>query len=389
LDDAVLTMKKEAKNCGHTLYLIGDQVFGTAPDQDDQEEEEEEEEPFNIPFVYFDAVTNYDVYGSSKSVSGSGSGQQLSPYAGTELVDNYYAEQEKWKAMALTENCRFIPAVSPGYNDRGVRLEKDHPPLSRKLNDESEEEGSLFLYQLQKALPLVDPAVDNLILVNSFNEWHEDTQIEPTMTTTVSTTTTTTQPETLTGGLEYSGYGELYLDILKSQTQKVIEGYGADTIVSSSSVSFTNVHTCANQNDGVSFYITDSDDEVWNTMGEGTSKKINELSFTPGGDVVSCQNKRYDYELHGGGHFVFNATSSSSSAIVGDTCTNGRGTSDCSAIIINTCDTATAADADSSSSNQKQKCRHRDIISSSGKILNTDDHSSIQQWKNEMIHSYN
>jgi hypothetical protein len=64
-------------------------------------------------------------------------------------------------------------------------LEADHPPLSRKLT-EFQEEGSLFQYQLQNALPLVDPAVDNMILVNSFNEWHEDTQIG-TMTTTTMT----------------------------------------------------------------------------------------------------------------------------------------------------------------------------------------------------------
>jgi len=273
-----------------------------------------------------------------------GSSGQPSPYGGKESVDNYYAEQGKWRELALKENCRYIPPVSPGYNDRGVRLEKDHPPLSRKLTEFSDE-GSLFLYQLQKALPLVDPAVDRMILVNSFNEWHEDTQIEPTVIGGNAT-----KPEALTGGLEYIGYGERYLDILKSQTKKVMEGYGSETIISSSSVYFTNVHTCSNQNDGVTFYITDSDDDQYN----GGKSGVNELYFTPGVDVLSCKNKRFDYELHGGGHLAFNSTS----AIVGDTCANGRGTSDCSAILINNCD------------NLNRKCRHRDIISSGGTVLN-------------------
>jgi hypothetical protein len=110
-------------------------------------------------------VTNYDVYGSAG---------QPSPYADKTLVDSYYAEQEKWRQLALQENCRFIPPVSPGYNDRAVRLANNHPPLSRRLSA-ADEEGSLFWYQLTKALPLVDPEVDNMILVNSFNEWHEDT----------------------------------------------------------------------------------------------------------------------------------------------------------------------------------------------------------------------
>jgi hypothetical protein len=155
LEEALLTMRSEASKCGHNLYLIGDQVFASAPDPD---------APF-VPFWYFDAVTNYDVYGSSG---------RPSPYANRTSVDSFYAEQQKWREQALKENCRFIPPVSPGYNDRAVRLENNHPPLSRRLSA-TDEEGSLFWYQLTKALPLVDPEIDNMILVNSFNEWHEDT----------------------------------------------------------------------------------------------------------------------------------------------------------------------------------------------------------------------
>jgi hypothetical protein len=53
---------------------------------------------------------------------------------------------------------------------------------------------------------------DNLILVNSFNEWHEDTQIEPAVGDTAS------YPVQLTAGLQYEGYGELYLNILRQST---------------------------------------------------------------------------------------------------------------------------------------------------------------------------
>ncbi|KAG7352529.1 glycosyl hydrolase family 99 protein [Nitzschia inconspicua] len=195
LEQALLTMRSEASKCGHNLYLIGDQVFASAPDPD---------EPF-VPFWYFDAVTNYDVYGSAG---------QPSPHADRASVDAYYAEQEKWRLQALEENCRYIPPVSPGYNDRAVRLESNHPPLSRRLSA-TDEEGSLFWYQLTKALPLVDPEVDNMILVNSFNEWHEDTQIEP-----VIGGAPTDEPLLYTGGLEYTPYGELYLDILQGATTR-------------------------------------------------------------------------------------------------------------------------------------------------------------------------
>jgi hypothetical protein len=157
-------------------------------------------------------VTTYDLYGGSGRPEG---------YAGKELVDKYYSNQEKWRDRALTENCLYIPPVSPGYNDRSVRFEKDHPPLSRKLTS-SAEEGSLFWYQLKRALPLVSPSVDNMILVNSFNEWHEDTQIEPAVSIGYRDIPTN-QPPILTGGLEYVPYGDLYLDLLAAATSKNVQ----------------------------------------------------------------------------------------------------------------------------------------------------------------------
>jgi glycoprotein endo-alpha-1,2-mannosidase len=155
LEEALLTMRSTANKCGKSLYLIGDSVFESAPDPTVP----------HVPFWYFDAVTNYDIYGSAGRPEG---------HVGMERVDQYYFQQAEWKKQAQKENCHYIPAVSPGYNDRAVRMENDHPPLSRRITADSEE-GSLLHYQLQHARELVDSKVDNMILVNSFNEWHEDT----------------------------------------------------------------------------------------------------------------------------------------------------------------------------------------------------------------------
>jgi glycoprotein endo-alpha-1,2-mannosidase len=191
LESAVLTIRSTASKCGHEIFLVGDHVFQDAP---------EPNEAF-VPFWYFDAVTNYDVYGSMGRPT----------YAGTNAVDAYYSEQGEWRARALENGCHYIPAVSPGYNDRAVRLESNHPPCSRRITADGEE-GSLFSYQLQRAKPLVDPGVNNLIMVNSFNEWHEDTQIEPAVGVR------TTLPNLMTQGVSYEGYGELYLNILREST---------------------------------------------------------------------------------------------------------------------------------------------------------------------------
>jgi glycoprotein endo-alpha-1,2-mannosidase len=199
LEQALLTMRSEAAKCGHNLYLIGDEVFKSAPDPTVP----------HFPFWYFDAVTNYDIYGSAGRPEG---------YAGKLAVDLYYQDQAQWKKQAAADNCRYIPAVSPGYNDRGVRLENDHPALSRRLTADAEE-GSLFHYQLKHAKDLTDPELGRLILVNSFNEWHEDTQIEP-----VATGEATEWPPLMTQGLEYVGYGNLYLDILGASTVSAASG---------------------------------------------------------------------------------------------------------------------------------------------------------------------
>ena len=83
-----------------------------------------------------------------------------------------------WRNKAHKGGAAFIPAISPGYNDRGVRYESGHPALSRQLY-KGTEEGALFKESLKKALELIDKSTNNLLMVNSFNEWHEDSQIGP------------------------------------------------------------------------------------------------------------------------------------------------------------------------------------------------------------------
>ena len=190
-------------NCGnHTLYIVGDQVFGQAPESKNLTAYQ--------PFELLDAVTNYDVYGS----------MGIYGYAGEQDVINYYQHDELgWRQQALAAQCGFVPSVAAGYNDLGVRPEAHHAPLSRRLTSNSSPEGSLFQVSLEQARLLVDPAMNNLLMVTSFNEWHEDTQIEPCVGKASSL------PDTLTHGLEYEGYGELYLDILRETTS--IEGESA------------------------------------------------------------------------------------------------------------------------------------------------------------------
>ena len=192
MEDVIALMRYAAQKSGYDIFIVGDHVFSTAPDEE-----------YYPPFTVLDAVTNYDVYGSMGVKGG---------YAGMEGVIRHYQKQREWREHALDHGCAFLPSASPGYNDLGVRPEKKHFPLSRRLtaNDKS---GSLFQAVLREARYLVDSSVQNLLIVNSFNEWHEDTQIEPVVGTTTSS------PSNFTYGLEYEGYGELYLNILRQETE--------------------------------------------------------------------------------------------------------------------------------------------------------------------------
>jgi hypothetical protein len=211
-------MRQAAGGEGYEIYIVGDHVFQDAP----------ENASLRPPFTILDAVTKYvcstdvaimTLYTQSNallhfltaSYDVYGSMQQPSPYATEEGVREHFQRSKEWKELAAQHNCTFIPSVSPGYNDLGVRPEKHHGPLARQISA-SDLPGSLFKVALQYGRRLVESRTGNVIMVNSFNEWHEDTQIEPVQGPSASL------PETLTHGIEYQGYGELYLNILREET---------------------------------------------------------------------------------------------------------------------------------------------------------------------------
>jgi glycoprotein endo-alpha-1,2-mannosidase len=186
-------MRSTAADYSYELYIIGDYASGRPRGDGDIDPDPGLE--------MLDAITNYDIYGSFREKG----------YTGQDGVDQYFDEQEQWMQLCATIGCDYIPGVSPGFNDRGVRLEMNHTAIARKLSPDAEP-GSLFRASLKRAVEHVQASTSNLLLVNSFNEWHEDSQIEPV------TGEATSEPVLYTQGIEYVGYGELYLDILREMT---------------------------------------------------------------------------------------------------------------------------------------------------------------------------
>ncbi len=192
LDEVVDLMRSAATAAGHDLYIIGDQAFGQAPSG-------------SSAFELLDGVTNYDVYGSV-GVSG---------FAGQQAVDAYFAAQAGWQALSTAAGVAFMPAATPGFNDKGVR--DGHAAVSRRLTADGEP-GSLFREMLRQATVQTEEATGNMLLITSWNEWHEDTQIEPVATAAATDLDDSDSGRAYTEGLEYEGYGVRYLDILREET---------------------------------------------------------------------------------------------------------------------------------------------------------------------------
>ena len=192
LQSSLTTIRNAASAAGYQIFIVGDQVFGSPPSSAGD-------------IALLDAITNYDVYGSMGA----------SGYATQASVNSYYSAQSGWKALAQGVNVGFIPGTAPGFNDKGVR--DGHYPLSRKLTAD-QEFGSLFRAMVDEAKKHVDGDLGNMLMVTSWNEWHEDTQIEPVRLTAPTSTDDSPPGSDYTTGLSYEGYGERYLRILREET---------------------------------------------------------------------------------------------------------------------------------------------------------------------------
>lgn len=200
--DVLREMRRQFPN----LYLVGDDVYYSS---------EPDLEPYRAYQAdwakQFDAITAYDVYG--QSVKGFGGTQKAIDY----LAGNY----RKAKKVANSVGTAFIPAIAPGYNDRAVR--EGNPGRARKFTDlENSQEGDVFRAMIrQVGLPNLDPTANNMMVITSFNEWYEDSQIEATSGKQPPSSTDDSESGTFfTGGESYVDYEYLYLDILKEEVEK-------------------------------------------------------------------------------------------------------------------------------------------------------------------------
>lgn len=176
---------------GVNPYLIGDEIDRDTP-------------PDPARIRLFDAITGYTLYATTQP-------------GGWPDETGFIAESSqlllRFRAAAAAAGVAFVPDAMPGYNDRGERLADDHHVLPRALGPR-DGPASVLDATLGLAAPLADPRL-GLIAVTSWNEWGEDTQLEPT-----APAPTTTGPIAQTLGFPYVSYGTQLLEHLSQFVQR-------------------------------------------------------------------------------------------------------------------------------------------------------------------------
>jgi len=152
--EALAAARRAARSKGFELYLVGDEVFWNPPERK--------------RIRQLDAITAYNMHGP----------WQFKGYPqASGFFEMVEAQYRRFREIARREAVDFIPNAFPGFNDLGVRPEVGHyiipPRASPEAGPISTFERYLEIAKRMTGSPL------HIVAITSFNEWHEDTQIEP------------------------------------------------------------------------------------------------------------------------------------------------------------------------------------------------------------------
>lgn len=128
---------------GQDVFIIGDEVYWQAPTA--------------ARLKLFDGVTGYNMHTARPDIADGFAQKELKQY-------------QVWAGAARAAGVLFAPGVIPGFDDLAVRPEMNHPVIPRS--------PEMFRNEITGAIPLAEGAA-RMLLVNSWNEWHEYTSIEP------------------------------------------------------------------------------------------------------------------------------------------------------------------------------------------------------------------
>lgn len=188
-------IRRDMLDIGKDIFIVGDEISLTT-------------KPDIARLRMFDAITSYTMYDGKD-------------YAGYPSETGYVEAVKKqfalYKKAAEEAGVLFIPNVMPGFNNKGVRPRGTIGAIPRKTAANAEEGSTLAA--LCDAVNEVMGDSDYYVTVTSWNNWGEDTQVEPVAHAN-PTSNDSSEKEPLTEGYLYTGYETTPLEILKDKFGK-------------------------------------------------------------------------------------------------------------------------------------------------------------------------
>lgn len=202
---AIDEVRRRLARAGEDVLLIGDELFWrVAPVRGARAPLTTE--PVTERALAFDGLTAYNLYDS-------GAPGQAGYGSASTFVADVAVLYDRWRG-ALGGRVPIVPSVIPGYNDLGLASRAGHPPIPRQWEPGAAEGSFLDEFLRRTALPAVDARLP-MVLVTSWNEWNEDTAVEPIPESGPTSTDDSPGGAELTHGYAYPGYGSAYLDVLR------------------------------------------------------------------------------------------------------------------------------------------------------------------------------
>jgi glycoprotein endo-alpha-1,2-mannosidase len=207
LAEAMADVRQALAAEGFDALFIGDEIYWAviAANDDPSAPTQIVGEPQVTRARLFDAITAYNLYFFERPQD-DGYGADT-PF----LRDSAALYQRYSDATGVP----LVPGISPGYNDRGTRLSVDHYAIPRRLTAEAPE-GSFFSEEIDRiARPFADGKL-RMVLVTSWNEWNEDTAIEPAGPAP-ATADDESGRQAFTQGYTYEGFDTTYVDLVRDR----------------------------------------------------------------------------------------------------------------------------------------------------------------------------
>jgi len=188
-------IRRDMLDIGKDIFLVGDEIdLATEPDIE--------------RLRLFDGITSSSMY-DAKTYAGYP--------ADTGFADAVKKQFARYKDAADAAGVVFMPNVMPGFNNKGVRPRGNVGALPRRVSADAADGSTLAA--LCDAVVEVMGDADYHVTVTSWNNWGEDTQVEPSAEAE-STSDDTSEKQVLTEGYAYTGYGTGALEILKDKFGK-------------------------------------------------------------------------------------------------------------------------------------------------------------------------